>query len=172
MQNSELTRQLRRLEGLIERTSSATNDIELQGHWGRYLCIVAAGFVENGLQTIYSEFASNAASPQVAHFVTKRLEQVTNPKAYRFTEVAATFSSTWEADLRAFLDRDGEERRNAIDSIMANRNRLAHGGSVGITVASVRTYLARCVEVLSFIEKQCAGGDPGPSWPAVNNRTK
>ena len=48
-------------------------------------------------------------------------------------------------------------RKDALDSIMNNRNQISHGGTVGISVHGVRDYLDRCVEVLEFIEDQCAG---------------
>lgn len=157
MQNRELNRQLQRLRSLLARTSLATEDIELQGHWGRYVCVVAAGFVENGLRAVFSDFASSASSPKVARYVSERLDGVTNPKAQRFVDVARAFSPEWEAELDSFLNMDAEVRKNAIDSIMANRNQIAHGRTVGITVAQVSRHLDRCVEVLAFIERQCAG---------------
>ncbi len=47
--------------------------------------------------------------------------------------------------------------KEAIDSIMANRHRIAHGRDSGITVARVREYLDKSVEVVEFIEAQCQG---------------
>ena len=37
---------------------------------------------------------------------------------------------------------------------MNNRNRIAHGESVGISVGRVRGHLPGCVEVIEFIEDQ------------------
>ena len=76
MHNSKLNQQLTRLQQLVDRTQVATEDIELQGHWGRYLCVMVAGLLEDGLQTIYSEFASNSSSPHVARYVGDTLSQV------------------------------------------------------------------------------------------------
>ena len=160
MENSDLNRQLRRVRELAQQTRFATDDYRLQGHWGRYLCIVVAGFVENGLRTIYSEFAASAASPQVARYVASQLEGVTNPKAQRFLQVAGAFRESWRTDLEHYLESETELRKNAIDSIMANRNLIAHGKDTGITVARVVTYLDQCVEVLTFIERQCSRAGP------------
>lgn len=159
MRNPDLTRQLDRLHQLIKRTSVATEDIELQGHWARYLCIVAAGFLENALQTIYTDFATKSANPDVARYVTNRLQLVSNPNAQRFMEVAGQFSPDWRTKLKAYLYEDDASRKETLDSLMKNRNRIAHGADVGVTVARVRDYLARCVEVLEFIEDQCTGTD-------------
>ena len=157
MRNRDLNRELNRLTALIGRTSLATEDIELQGHWGRYLCVVAAGFVENGLQTIYSEYAVNSASDPVARYVISRLETIYNPNAQRFIDVAGSFNSAWREELEEYLQGDDGSRKEALDSIMNNRNQIAHGKNVGITVHRVRDYIERCVEVLEFIEDQCDG---------------
>lgn len=161
MRNPPLNLQLRRLKQLIDRTDMATADIELQGHWGKYLCVVAAGFVENGLQTIYSGFAREAASSQVALYVSSRLGRVTNPNAERFAQVAGSFSANWREELEEYLESENGSRKNALDSLMANRNKIAHGENSGISVARVRDFLDRCVEVLEFIEDQCDGRNSG-----------
>ena len=155
MRNRELASQLNSLRSLLERTDAATGrNIELIGHWGRYLCVLTAGFLENALTEVYSEYASKAASPQVANFATRRLERITNPKSGIFVETARSFSKQWAADLDAFLDEEDQRRRNAIDSIMSNRHLIAHGQSGGISVGRVRQYLPGCVEVIEFIETQ------------------
>ena len=157
MRNRELNRELNRLRDLIRSTDLATENIELQGHWGRYLCIVVAGFVENGLQTIYAEYATNSANRPVAQYVSRRLESVYNPNAQRFIEVAGSFNATWREELEEYLRDDDGSRKEALDSIMNNRNQIAHGKSTGISVHMVREYFNRCVDVLEFIEGQCRG---------------
>lgn len=157
MNNRDLNRQLNQLKDLIDRTGIATDDIELQGHWGRYLCVVVAAFVENGLQTIYSEFASQSSSWQVARYVQNRLGRVTNPNSRLFLEVAGSFNDDWREELEVHLLEVDSSRKDALDSIMNNRNQIAHGRSTGITVHRVRAYFERCVEILEFIESQCEG---------------
>ena len=62
MKNASLVRQLQRLNWLIDNTRRASGDqLELQAHWGRYLCVLVAGFLENAIGEIYSEYARRAA---------------------------------------------------------------------------------------------------------------
>ena len=157
MRNPRLNQRLIQVRALIDRTGAATQDIELQKHWGRYLCVVVAGFLEVGIQTVYSEFARQSASEPVATYVLDRLERVRNPNARRFVDVARSFSPLWGEQLEEFLGDGAESRKDAIDSIMRIRNQIAHGGTVGITVHSVRNHLDRAVQVLEFIEDQCDG---------------
>lgn len=161
MRNRELVRQLQSIESLIKRTDVATwEDIELQGHWGKYLCVLVAGFLENAHREIYSGFATNAASKPVANFARTILGNTQNPKSQRFVQTARAFNPRWAVDLESFLNEDAEVRKTAIDSIMNNRHQIAHGRSTQISIARVREYLVKCVEVIKFIEDQCLGRTP------------
>lgn len=156
MINVELNRQLRQLRELISKTSAASSsNLELQAHWARYLCVLVAGLFENAVQSLYGDFVSGAASEPVARFAVSSLGRITNPKAGRFVEIARSFKESWASALESFLRENG--RGDAIDSIMANRHQIVHGGYSGITVARVADYLQKGLEVLEFIENQCIG---------------
>lgn len=157
MRNREVQQRLGQLYNLIDRAGDATRDINLQGHWGRYLCVMAAAFLERSLQAIYSDFASGSSSPNAARFVSNRLGRVTNPNSETFLEIAGAFNPVWRAELESLFDDDPHLTKGAINSIMSARNNIAHGGTTEITVARVREYLDRSVAVLEFIENQCIG---------------
>jgi hypothetical protein len=132
-----------------------TEDLDLQGHWGRYLCILCAGFLENALREVYGDLARARAAPEIAGYVGKALEGVQNPKAQRFVEIAGSFDPEWGKGLEEFLGMDDGHRRNAIDSIMSNRHLIAHGRNSNISVSRVREYLSAGIEVVEFVETQC-----------------
>ena len=158
MRNQELSRQINSIESLLRRTRAATgDDIELSAHWGRYICVLTAGFLEKSIQEVYSEFVHAASSPAVARFAESKLDRINNPKAGQFVETARSFKPEWAEDLQLFLDEGGGRRRNAIDSIMNNRHQIAHGDGAQITVHRVREYLPHCIEVVEFIEDQVRG---------------
>ncbi len=155
MRHRELQAQVDRLDPLLKRTGAATGEnIELMGHWGRYLCVLVAGFLENALRELYSSYVRRVASPSVANYSAKTLEHILNPKASKFVEIARGFNEDWAEELESFLDGEGERRRNAINSIMNNRHQIAHGKMPGISVARVKEYLSGSVEVIEFIEDQ------------------
>lgn len=156
MFNRELNRQLQRLRAVRQKGGeSGLEDAELLAHWARYLCVLISGFLENAIEEIYSDFARRSAAPQVAAFVEARLGRVLNPNAEAFLQIAGSFSPSWREELDAYLQSEG--RKEAIDSIIANRHQVAHGGQSGITSATVTKYLDSCVEVIEFIEAQCSG---------------
>ena len=156
MNNLELTRQYQKIKSLIDNTHISTQgDVELQGHWGKYLCILVSGFLENAISAIYIDFVTNCSAPHVAQFTTRTLEKIQNPKTSKFVEIASSFKKEWGNDLEAFLSQD-ESRKNAIDSIMQNRHQIAHGKNTSISVQRVRDYFSKCIDVIEFIEKQCS----------------
>lgn len=151
MENFEVTRQIQRLHDLLGKaTQASSDDISLQGHWARYLCVMVAGLVENGLKEIISEYINNKTHKPIANYATSYLTKFQNPKAEKVMELVGLFKSEWRKELEIFLSNDG--RKDAIDSIMNNRNQIAHGKDVGITVVNVKTYLNKIISTLEFIE--------------------
>jgi hypothetical protein len=154
MRSRVLVSQQQRLEWLMKQASAFRSDqIELQAHWARYLCVLAAGFLENALAEIYSTYAKSCASPSVSNFVESVLARIQNPKANRFIDIARAFDPSWVDNLTTFLQNEG--RKDAIDAVMSNRHLIAHGKDSGISLARVKDYVKKSIEVVEFIEVQC-----------------
>lgn len=154
MKTRQLISKKQQLDWLIQQAASLHGDqLELQAHWARYLCVLAAGFLENALAEVYSRYARGCANPQVANYVEVVLGRLQNPKSDKFLSIARAFDRSWEEDLQAFIEENG--RKDAIDSIMANRHQIAHGKDSGISLVRVKEYLGRSIEVIEYIETQC-----------------
>lgn len=154
MQSRLLSSQHQRLIWLMDQAKQFNSEqFELQAHWARYLCVLTAGFIENALADVYSVYARSCASPAISNYVEATLGKIQNPKANRFLQTARAFNTEWEEDLKEFLDKDG--RREAIDSIMANRHLIAHGKDSGISLVRVSEYLEKTIQVIEHIEYQC-----------------
>jgi hypothetical protein len=147
-----LHREHQRLTSLIDQ-ARGIEALEMQAHWSRYVCVLVAGFLENAHLELFGRYAKSCSSPDVGRFVDATLKRVRNPKAGRFLETARAFNPAWEQPLSEFLDDNG--RKDAIDSVMANRHLIAHGKDSDVSLARVVDYLSKCVEVLEFIEAQC-----------------
>lgn len=157
MKNREISRQLQQLNTLFQSTREATGDnIELQSHWARYLCVLAAGLLENALVELYSKYTDTQSSEYVTNFVVSKLGlgRIQNPKTERFLSVAGTFKLQWRTELEKYVNEDG--RREAIDSIMTNRHQIAHGNQnqFNLSVVRLREYVKKASDVLDFIENQ------------------
>lgn len=154
MKSVDLVRHRDSIRSAMGRAKDLGWDPEMLGHWGRYLCILAAGFLENTIRILYGSHAERRASLSIATYVVAQLERIQNPKAGKFIEVAHAFDKKWADDLEAFLNADDGRRKNAIDSIMNNRNLIAHGRSSNISVVQVREYFASASEIADYLESQ------------------
>ena len=155
MKNQEVHRQRERLNHLFKQISAVGDDIELQSHWAKYLCVLVAGFLEVSIRAIYSRHAHVNASPRVANFVEVRLRRIQNMNMETILQLTRSFSPEWAEQLEK--ETEGEHK-DAIDSILANRHLIAHGESVEITYIRIKTYYERAIEVLELIESKCLVG--------------
>lgn len=153
MQSRELKRQIQALEFLLKKVErSFIDDIELQSHWAKYVCILSAGFLENSIYEVFRDFVINSSSGPVANYATSTLSKIQNPKTEKFIEVTRAFNSVWADKLEKFVNESG--RKEAINSIITNRHKIAHGKNSDITLARVKEYLMKSIQVIEFLEEQ------------------
>ena len=142
-----------RIEATFERASKVT-DAELQADLARFLIVLISGFLEKALTHVYSEHTTRAGgSRRVVRYVQRRLETFQNPNAERILQLAGDFDPAWRDQLETFL---AGERKDHVDSVVANRNQIAHGASVGITYSRARDYFKSVNDVVDFIENYCS----------------
>ncbi len=156
MNNRELSRQYDQLSRLFDKTKDFVDKdigIDVIAHWAKYLCVLCAGFLENSLAEIYSDFSSRTANNKVANFSRASLERINNPKTEIFVRVTNNFDQAWGTSLEAYVEENG--RKQAIDSIMSHRHRIAHGKDSDITIHRLSDYYKKSLEVITFIEKLC-----------------
>lgn len=151
MRNGAARAQVDRLRALFARLDASETDSELLAHWAAYLCVLVSGFIEVAVQSIYSDYVSKRANERVSRLFAQLLK-LQNPKMGKLIELAGSFDPTWGSDLQAKTDG---ELKDAVDSIVANRNNIAHGRPVDITLVRVREYFQKTVKVVELIEKQC-----------------
>ncbi len=140
-----------RLNNLFNRAPSFINDSELLSHWAKYLCVLVSGYLETALQYYYCEFSKSKAHPYVSDFAMANIKDFINPKMEKILQLSGQFSKEWKEDLEAFASG---ERKDAVDSIVANRNNIAHGRSVSLTITRMKRYYEKALEVTEFVKKQ------------------
>ncbi len=149
----EIDAQLKRLDSLFERTRDLSSDPELLSHWAKYLCVLVCGFLENSVELCLIEYCRKHGDENVNNFVSTELRSFQNPKMGKILELFGSFSKTWEEDLR----QQSEGRiSDAINSIVANRHMIAHGGTSQLSMAGVKGYYIDVVRAVEIMRKICA----------------
>jgi hypothetical protein len=141
---------------LIEKAEDTFEvEDEMRSHMAKYICILCSGFLENAIHYIYSDYIRNeTTSAPIISYSTISINKVQNPNSDKFKEIAKNFNPDWEVELREYLQ--DEERSAAINYIIRDRHKIAHGKDSDITLARIKEYHLKTVDVIKFIESQCA----------------
>jgi hypothetical protein len=155
--DTQITDQRRNLDDLLRLVAEREPDDPVQIHLTHYLCVRICGFLERSVAHIYQDHARRNSHASIASFVAKQLKRIPNPKAEMLCQLVQQFDDEWARDLRDFL---GEERKDAIDSVVNNRNNIAHGYTVSFGLHTLRDWYVRIVEVVDFLERQASPAQP------------
>ena len=147
----ELSTQRQRLDELFEKARQI-QDLELQAHWSRYLCVLVSGYIENSVRLLLFEYAKKRAQPIVASYVLNRIEQFQNPTMGAILELMGRFSQDWKNELAAQTEG---ELKESVNSIVGLRHRIAHGASVDLSMVPMTRYYRNAVKVVELIELCC-----------------
>jgi hypothetical protein len=153
--NEELRKQSERIIKLIESAElTFDEDDEMRSHIAKYVCILCSGFLENAIHYIYADYVrKETVSPSIISFATIQLNKIQNPNSDKFREIAKSFKTEWEPLLTAFLQ--AEERSTALNYIIRDRHKIAHGKDSDITLNRIRQYHDKTVDVVMYLEAQC-----------------
>lgn len=136
-----------KIDNLIS-ISKGLSDDELKSNFSRYLCILASGYLEIAFKELLTNYASLASSPTIQNFIESSIQNITNLKTDRIFDNLCKFNPDWG---HAFESRISDEQKAAIDTIVANRNNIAHGGDVGISFVNIKQYYERAQEVVCLL---------------------
>jgi len=152
MKNVEIVQYKQRLDNLFDQIALLTDKFELQSHWARYLCVLLAGFIETSVQSIYIQYSKDKAAPNVTNYVTSRVKRFANPNMEDILELAGHFDKKWRDCISNNAD---SELKDAVDSVMAQRNLIAHGVNTGISYVRVKNYYKNIVKLVELVENTC-----------------
>ena len=151
MRAVDLVRHKDRLDALFQQVKQVQSDPAMISHWSRYLCVLVSGFIEVSVQSILTRFAENQASPPVAYFVSRRIRDLMNPKMGKILDVIADFDPRIKDEIAKLTEG---ELRDAVDGVVQNRNKIAHGTEIGIGFATIEIYYHSIIKVVELIESR------------------
>uniref|UniRef100_A0A7C4GG23 RiboL-PSP-HEPN domain-containing protein n=1 Tax=candidate division WOR-3 bacterium TaxID=2052148 RepID=A0A7C4GG23_UNCW3 len=145
-----------RLDNLFELVGELPEEpFEIRAHWAKYLCVLCSGFIETATEAILTEYARRHGTPsEVLCYVRHRLQRFNNPKYEELLALLGIFTSAWREGLERLL---GEEHRAAINSIVANRHRIAHGKDVTLSYHDVRGYYQKVLQAVAKLDRLVLG---------------
>ena len=141
-----------RLDAVFGRVESLPkDDFQLQSDFASYLCVLVAGFVETTISDLAIDHCRKRSSMTVTNYVENDLNRIGVINGERLLQFVGKFDLLWREELNDFM---AGERKDALDSIAANRNQIAHGQPVGITYIRVRTYYESVWQIIEFLREK------------------
>jgi uncharacterized protein (DUF849 family) len=122
--------------------------MEVQSDFAKYLCVLVSGFLEKAVSALLEELAMRRSAPEVAAFVASELRYWMNPTTGKISDLLGSFSNAWRVRAEEFLV---DEKKEHINSLVALRNKIAHGESVGTSLSQVKEYYKTTVTVVEFL---------------------
>ena len=141
-----------RLDATFARVAALPiEDMEVRSDFARYLCVLVSGFVETAVSNLATEYCRRCSAPTVGNYVQGQLARLRNIKSDRLLQLMGSFDPSWRPELEEYIEGS---RKDALDSVVNLRNKIAHGESVGVTYSVIKGYYGRVGEIIDFIEHQ------------------
>lgn len=146
----EIHRLRGRLDATFARAPKPSDDPEVQADFAKYLCVLVSGYLESALCALLISYSLARSAPEVASFVQRQLGPWTNPKSEKIVDLFGSFSQEWRDELAGYLV---DEKKDSINSLVALRHKIAHGESVGTSLAQIKAHYRAINEVIERISE-------------------
>ncbi len=125
-------------------------DDEAKPGFASYLCIRAFGYIEYAIKTILREHVrSNTSDKPTFNYVNSQMRNLRLHRA-QIIELMGTFDQVWSAELKSKITTD---HGDSLRAIVVNRNEIAHGGDVDLSLRDLEGYFVHAREVIDQIFK-------------------
>lgn len=129
-------------------------DTITQSFIARYLTVYITGVYEQSIEEILSEYASLTGQLEIENFVSNQLDKnFRNPDMSNIIGIVKQFSTAWSENLKLLPQKN----KDAIDSIVNNKNLIAHGRPSLITIADIKAFHVDATVVIEKIDNLFLG---------------
>lgn len=144
-----LDHQEKKLDELFKLVHNVKDD-EIQAYLSKLLCIRASGLLESSVKNLISEYVSGSSPKPIESFVSKSIKNLTNLRDEKLITSLRSFSDDWANEL---VKQITDEQRSALNSVITNRNNIAHGENDNITFTSMQMYYFKVKEVIEILKR-------------------
>ena len=148
MKNREIPQHNSRIKSLFEKIRSI-EDAKMQAEWSKYLCVLTSGFIEQSICSIFSSYADTRANSHIANYVRNQLNYFQNPDTNKIISLAKKFNKSWSDKIELLFENE-DKYKTSINSVVGNKNGIAHGKSVSVTFVRIKEWYE---DVYKFIEE-------------------
>ncbi|HYP56002.1 MAG TPA: HEPN domain-containing protein [Solirubrobacterales bacterium] len=137
------------VDGIFERAETQI-DMEVQSDYAKYLVIRLSGLVEQVVTEVVLAHVSAQSSTTVLGYVTAQVRRFRNPNFERVEALVGSFDRRWSEELSKTATRS---EREALGSVRAQRNRIAHGQQSTVSLVQAKGYFTEIKSLLDRIAR-------------------
>lgn len=141
--------QISSLDALFN-TANDIEDEEIQAHFAKYLCVKTSGLFENFLKSQIGDFVDATSAKQIANHVKDKNKNFTNIDYKKLDGFLNSFSSEWWIEFERVLTPD---MKSSLNSIISNRNNIAHGNSDSITFGNMKNHYENMKKIIQLLDR-------------------
>ncbi len=128
-------------------------DEEIKSGFVAYLCVRSYVYVEFAVQTILKEYVSAVTHDvPIGNFVKEQLRINRALRRSELLSLIGKFSEEWRKNLR---DTTQGKLGDSLDSIVNNRNKIAHGDDVYISLSNLQSYFSDAQHIIDLVYNEC-----------------
>jgi len=140
--------QEKKLDLLLETIKNLKDD-EVKANLSRFFCIRISGHLENVLKLLINNYCEGNSPAPISNYLDKDLKNLTNLSSEKLLKFLKKFSDDWEYRVSEKLT---EEYCSSLNSIISNRNNIAHGQSDNISPKVIEEYYSHLKEIISILK--------------------
>lgn len=140
---SDLDAEIKRIENSIRLISEEIDvlDTPIQSMLTQHVIILTGGLIESSVKIVLSNYARKRGSNQMARYVSRNISGLNSLSKEKIRKVLDNFDQEWWGRLVENLD---DRDLDAIDSVKALRDKIAHGRQAGVGFATAKNYFSSC----------------------------
>jgi len=133
----------------------AIEDEEIKAELAKYLCILLSSVIELAFKELILTFMENKTNPKIKKFVGNKIKPITNLTIPKLKAALRSFDEGWEKNFDNLLtnEDDKEKIKADINTIIANRNQIAHGQSVPFTAKQLKECHPSVNKIVELLRK-------------------
>lgn len=137
-------------EALTKAKGYAGGSAELEAFLSAHLVVLLAGAYEDCVEHMFTERAARTGDPEIQHYVQSTCDLLfRNPK---FENIVRALKHFGDGYVNAFQTRIDTSAREAISSIVTNKNNVAHGKVSTVTIGDVENFHKRSLPIFDALE--------------------
>jgi hypothetical protein len=150
MKSEYLQLRINEVDFLFSYFDSQNMDEYQESHMAKYLAVIISGIYEDIIKDCFDKYLIDKNIPkEVRDFMNVQIRySFRNPDMSNLKKLLKSFSKTW-SDKIDLIDR---KKTDALDSIVNNKNKIAHGGNSNITYNDIKDFY---VNSKGIIEEVC-----------------